>query len=598
MTSRKNLDNYKQGAPYDDRTSDLGVQTNLEAIELLARDYAKPNAAAIAVLQSDIAGVTESPVFDYYIDGSRTDSYTENGSIARPFKTLAAAATATNASAAALIAAGTYGLARYQWHVASGTYSDNFTLTNEKCLRIVGTGVTISGNITLTQTQQSGDYYSRLEFVGCSGNRAEKGDAFKITGTITGTRNNDSLTYVVFSGVYVSGAVSFQTNGTWVVSVINSRIAGQIEGDFSGAGTPQVLICTEGYASISGKIAKISDDSATMVTLYECSELVYSGSLINITPAFDCTLKNCSFTAGTISIVATKNLNVDGVSLKSLIARTPTLTGMTIVYLEKEATADYKGVAALASQAEVNAGTDAAKIITPATFQNSMQVAAIAPLLTERHTGTVTTADDVATEIAWVGIEADKAYDINAKVVGFLSDGDVAYSAEVAVAARRKTGGNATIAGTITELHAKGDAGASAWAVTAEADTSAQHIKIKVTGSQEITEAGDSGNQLASWSVAGVTAANSDNYVLYYALSDSTGDRTVSLFADDAGVTKVAEGMRTGDGTITLAEVAGSGVSGSVDVTYTGDITVGAGKTLTFKTVNWACTATATEVSL
>ena len=62
-----------------------------------------------------------------------------------------------------------------------------------------------------------------------------------------------------------------------------------------------------------------------------------------MTPVFDCRITNSKFSSS-VSIVATKNLSVDSVSLKAIVDRTPTLTGMTIVYLDQVANGTYKGI--------------------------------------------------------------------------------------------------------------------------------------------------------------------------------------------------------------------------------------------------------------
>jgi len=88
-----------------------------------------------------------------------------------------------------------------------------------------------------------------------------------------------------------------------------------------------------------------------------------------------------------------------------------------------------------------------------------------------------------------------------------------------------------------------------------------------------ITETGDGANQLSNWVFSGMTLSNSDVFKVYWSLSDSEGTRIVSIYSDSAKTIKVAEGSLVGDGLITLSEVGGSGLSGSVTVTYTSDDT-------------------------
>lgn len=102
-------------------------------------------------------------------------------------------------------------------------------------------------------------------------------------------------------------------------------------------------------------------------------------------------------------------------------------------------------------------------------------------------------------------------------------------------------------------------------------------IKIarEVLTDEVIKENGDASNQLATWSLSGVTLKNTNVFTLYWDLSDVASTRTVSLYkaSGKASGDKVAEGSRSGDGTITLAEQNSSGLSGSVVVTYTTDDT-------------------------
>lgn len=93
------------------------------------------------------------------------------------------------------------------------------------------------------------------------------------------------------------------------------------------------------------------------------------------------------------------------------------------------------------------------------------------------------------------------------------------------------------------------------------------------------------GAQLSNWVLNGatkqkgdeetepITEANADWYGRYFVkLYDTAGTRTVELYRDSARTTElVAQGSRVGDGTITLAAVGGSGLTGSVDVVYTGN---------------------------
>lgn len=88
-----------------------------------------------------------------------------------------------------------------------------------------------------------------------------------------------------------------------------------------------------------------------------------------------------------------------------------------------------------------------------------------------------------------------------------------------------------------------------------------------------VTERNDGSNQLDNWQLDGITTANSDAYTLYWDLSDFAGVRTVQLYKAPAkgAADLVAEGSLSGNGTILLTAQNGSGITGSVDVTYTVD---------------------------
>lgn len=263
-----------------------------------------------------------------YVDGGRTDTYTPDGTMLNPYTTIKAAADAINTDSAAHAVAGHYELTNYKLIIASGTYSDNLTFNNQKLVRLEGQGVFITGTIALTQTQQGGDYYSRIEFVGMSGIRAEKGPAFKLAGNITGTRNNDSLTYVVFDGVWITGNQLYDTDGTWVTQYRNSRIAGTINSGTYTDPDSAVLIETMGWNEFAGTIG----NTGGKISLYNVTNADFWG-VITITPIFDCYVSNSRFNAAT-SIVAVKNLYIDAASYKSLLATTEILTGMTVVHID------------------------------------------------------------------------------------------------------------------------------------------------------------------------------------------------------------------------------------------------------------------------
>lgn len=304
-----------------------------------------------------------------YVDASRTDTYTADGTMLKPYTTILAALTAINADALVHVGAGDYAGTNYAIVVAPGTYSDNLTFANYKHMRIIAPagGVFITGTITSTQTQQSGDYYSRLEFIGPDGVRTEKGPGLKLAGNFTATRNNDSLTYYTFKGCWITGNMLFDTDGTHVLQFNGSRIAGTIDtGTFSDADSA-VLIETTGWTEFAGAITD-------KVSFYNVDNAEFWGA-IAITPIFDCRITNSRF-GSTVSIIAVKNLYVDTVSLKAIIDRTPTLTGMTIGYLDQVANGTYKGIIDTAAPGAIGATTPAAGTFTTLTATKQLFAAA------------------------------------------------------------------------------------------------------------------------------------------------------------------------------------------------------------------------------
>jgi len=85
-----------------------------------------------------------------------------------------------------------------------------------------------------------------------------------------------------------------------------------------------------------------------------------------------------------------------------------------------------------------------------------------------------------------------------------------------------------------------------------------------------LEETGDVDGELDNWILSGVKPyVNTDaNAKLYVTLSDVAGTRKVEVFKDSAKTSKVAEGTKVGDGSLTLSAQNSSGISGTVDVTY------------------------------
>jgi hypothetical protein len=262
---------------------------------------------------------------EIWVDVNRTDTFSPDGSYEHPFITLATAITAMNAKYAAAVDKQT---TAFTINLASGTYADAITLTTGKNIRFIGSGVVLSGAFTLTQSPIGGsgqEPYTRIEFIGTSGIRAEKGKGMKLAGAITGTRTNDSLTYINFKGCWISGTQTYSGDGTWVTQYENCRVDGAITTGAFTTPDSQVLVECIGWNEFAGAISNA-------VTFYNVDNTDFWGA-VAITPYFDNTLTNTKFHS-TVSIIAVKSLYIDAITDKSLTSRSPTLTGMTKIFLD------------------------------------------------------------------------------------------------------------------------------------------------------------------------------------------------------------------------------------------------------------------------
>lgn len=282
-----------------------------------------------------------------YVDGSRSDTYTADGSIARPYKTVLAALTVINADTGK----------NWVMHVASGTYSDNLTITGPRYLSIRGQGVVLSGTILINSGVGS---YDRIEFKGTDTGQCDKGPALTLSGAITLNRTNDSLIYLGFSGCYVSGAMSAAgSSGTWTTHYTNCRVSGAITGPSLGVGTETIHLTTYGYNKFAGTISG-------KVNLYNCVDTEFACT-INTVPQHAQRVLGSQFT-GAITMAAGSALVLyaDSVSLKAIVDRTPTLTDVTLSNLDYAGTETYPGVNELATDAETITGTATDRVTTPA----------------------------------------------------------------------------------------------------------------------------------------------------------------------------------------------------------------------------------------
>ncbi len=263
-----------------------------------------------------------------FVDGNRLDSYVEDGSSLFPFKTISALITALNTDYAAL---SNKQLSTYDITVAKGSYSlTGLVIPTYKYLRFRGVGVTFTGNFAITQSPIGGsgeEPYTRIEFVGIDGFRGEKGQAFQISGNVTCTRTNDSLTYLAFAGCRVSGNWLFDSDGTWVLQADHNRFSGTISSGTFTDPESAVLIESDAFSRFSGVIN-------IKGCLYRCNNTEFSANVTcdsNFT-AMDANasympyrITNCIFNNTANSFIGNQNLLIDSSSYKSLKATTETI---------------------------------------------------------------------------------------------------------------------------------------------------------------------------------------------------------------------------------------------------------------------------------
>jgi hypothetical protein len=155
--------------------------------------------------------------------------------------------------------------------------------------------------------------------------------------------SGDSLCYVSFDGVALTGNLQFgPTGGTWVL-YMEHCYWGALDADYNATNTgapylsgaftvasATVLLETMN-SHLKGHICKIDDETtATTVELYECFNTRFD--LINVTPLNGQRVIGCRFDSD-ITITA-KTLSIDSYSYKNMIDKTEVLTGCTVTIFE------------------------------------------------------------------------------------------------------------------------------------------------------------------------------------------------------------------------------------------------------------------------
>jgi hypothetical protein len=102
-----------------------------------------------------------------------------------------------------------------------------------------------------------------------------------------------------------------------------------------------------------------------------------------------------------------------------------------------------------------------------------------------------------------------------------------------------------------------------------------QTIGVRAKLARTITDTNDGSAQVANYVVNGETLDNTDAGKLYLTLETGSfaggTNRRVRWYKDAALASLVAEGLRTGNGTVTMGAMNNSGLTGSCDITYVSD---------------------------
>jgi len=211
---------------------------------------------------------------------------------------------------------------KYIVKINPGVYTESFSVPACSFIQFDMPGAILSGNINrqATQTGFGGDYYSKVIFNGGDAIRPEKGHQSLISGDITlSTEGASYLQYITFRGLELSGNI--EALNSVVVMGLDHTSHYTSGKTITGTGTIllEMLNRSRIKATLTGDVA-----------CYNCmnSEL----NSVNITPTNDSSFINMDF-GGSI-IIAASNISLDGVSHKSLMSQTPTLTGATILYHE------------------------------------------------------------------------------------------------------------------------------------------------------------------------------------------------------------------------------------------------------------------------
>jgi hypothetical protein len=149
--------------------------------------------------------------------------------------------------------------------------------------------------------------------------------------------------------------------------------------------------------------------------------------------------------------------------------------------------------------------------------------------------------------------------------------------------------GNAYISPKFILLNQVAGSGYSGWVTITRQDTYAINGDLAqaytITGGDIITSytsfsaVGDTYTQLSAITITGANYSNTDNGKLYWKLIGAMGGASIYLYKDSAHTQQVAQGaINTTPNAVTLTQHSGSGITGSIYITYSNDVAGGAGQ--------------------
>lgn len=312
-----------------DSVQDEDVQWGYGSLEVAANDIPFDNSGT-GINSTNVDDVVKE-IDDYidsnsrvlYVDGQREDTYTETGSILRPFKTIPSALTYIENDVQDRISDGeTRTDCRYVIELRPSTYSEDLNIPSVAALQFNMAGGEISGNITkqASQTGYDGDYYSKLVFKGFGSKRAEKGRQSVISGNFTTSTEEGTnyLYYITMSGIEFAG--DFTANNG--VCVLNLRHSALYDDTKTITGTGAILIeSTDG--------TRIKSNISGDVSFYNVINTEISGD-INTSPSNPSRFIATEF--GDNVTISSQDINVDPLSHRNLNGVSSLdLTGATLV---------------------------------------------------------------------------------------------------------------------------------------------------------------------------------------------------------------------------------------------------------------------------